>query len=234
MDDPTSLPPPHGDRPLPHVIEDLRRGLRPAGGDESDDWFVYERAFQHLVAWARASGCFYDDLQPQRFGGREHDVTFDPSSQSWLKFTKPAAAGYLAVFDAARGRFELETGLPLPYLERLELQNILFQDTLCFVGVSGPAHRPRIITRQLDVDGAPATLDAITAMMVGALGFVALPARFALGYASSLTFARRDAVVFDLRPANVVQTPDGILAPIDCIPARLDDAGRAALARWVD
>jgi hypothetical protein len=37
--------------------------------------------------------------------------------------------------------------------------------------------------------------------------------------------------VFDLRPANVVQTATGLTVPIDCIPVRLTDAARQILGK---
>lgn len=36
-------------------------------------------------------------------------------------------------------------------------------------------------------------------------------------------FIREDVAVFDLRPANVVHTIDGVIVPIDAIPVRLDE-----------
>jgi hypothetical protein len=65
--------------------------------------------------------------------------------------------------------------------------------------------------------------------MIDALGFSPLPPAFALGYADSLAFARDDVAVFDLRPANVVKTPAGVIVPIDVIAVRLDARGRAIL-----
>jgi hypothetical protein len=62
------------------------------------------------------------------------------------------------------------------------------------------------------------------------LGFRPLQSRYSVGYADSLAFVRDDVAVFDLRKANVVRTPEGVIAPIDAIPTRLDTAARAILA----
>jgi len=61
------------------------------------------------------------------------------------------------------------------------------------------------------------------------LGFSELPPRFSLGYTDSLAFACRNAAVFDLRPANVVLTPEGLAVPIDAIACPLDAEARSIL-----
>ena len=117
MDESPILPRPDGDRTLEEVIEKLAGSVRPAGADEPiDEWLDRERSFQRLVAWAKQQGVFYEGLKPARQGGREHDVTYDDATGTWLKFTKPSSAGYLAVFDVETRPFELENGQPEPYL----------------------------------------------------------------------------------------------------------------------
>lgn len=66
--------------------------------------------------------------------------------------------------------------------------------------------------------------------VVESLGFRLLPERFSVGYAESLAFVRDDVAVFDLRPANVVRTPDGVVAIIDAIPTRMDAVGQKILS----
>lgn len=109
------------------------------------------------------------------------------------------------------------------------LQNELFADTVSFVCVAGDRRQPRIVTRQPHIAGEGATREEIISMMVKDLGFRLLPDWFSVGYADSLAFMRGDVAVFDLRPANVVRTPDGLIVPIDAIPVRLDAAGRGIL-----
>jgi hypothetical protein len=123
----------------------------------------------------------------------------------------------------------LEPALPLEYVDRLILQNEVFADCISFVGVAGDDRLPRIVTRQPDIPGEAAGLDEIREMMIDALGFSPLSAAFALGYVDSLAFVRHDVAVFDLRPANVVKTPAGVIVPIDVIAVRLDERGRAIL-----
>lgn len=221
MDEAKRLPQPDRDRPLDEVIEDFGRRLRPGGPDvEIDEWSVYDESFRRLVSWADENGRFYEGLQALKEGGREHDLTFDPVTASWLKFTKPSQAGYVVSFEF--GSPSLEPGLPLEYLQRLYLQNELFRDQVTFVGIGGLRSQSTIITRQADIPGDPADDSEIIEMMTRELGFTVLPARLSVGYKDSLAFVRDDVAVFDLRPANVVRTPSGLIVPIDSIPVRLD------------
>ena len=228
MNEAASLPDPDRDRSLIEVCNDLAGSLRPGGTDDQiDEWSIYDESLRRLVRWAEKAGCFYENLQPLIGGGREHDLTFVESGLNWLKFTKPSAAGYIVSFDS--GTPALEPALPLEYLERMILQNELFADSVAFVGVAGTRLQPRIITRQPHVAGEAASPDEIIEMMVADLGFRLLPPRFSLGYTDSLAFVRDNVAVFDLRPANVVRTQDGVIIPIDAIPVALNALGRAIL-----
>ncbi|MES2983356.1 MAG: hypothetical protein V4727_13675 [Verrucomicrobiota bacterium] len=215
------IPPADRDRSLIEACNDLAKRLRPSGPDgEIDEWSVYDESLRRLVSWAEEAGCFFEGLQPLKEGGREHDLTFVELGVYWLKFTKPAASGYVVDFDFGAPR--LQPALPLDYLERLILQNELFADSVTFVGVGGTRLKPRIITRQPHVQGEGASPDEIITLMVDHLGFRKLPARFSVGYSDSLSFVREDAAVFDLRSANVVRTSESFITPIDSIPVRMN------------
>lgn len=125
----------------------------------------------------------------------------------------------------------LEPALPIEYFARLSLQNEIFGDSISYVGLAGERYHPRIVTRQIDVPGIAANDSEIIGMMTGELGFTLLPQKFSIGYADSLAFFREDVAVFDMRPANVVRTPDGFIVPIDSIPVRLNDDSRSIMAR---
>ena len=225
-----SLPQPDRDRPLHEVVKEFGERLRPGGSyGEFDEWSVYDESFRRLRAWAEENGCYEPDLRPLKEGGREHDLTFDPVTSSWLKFTKPSAAGYVVSFD--NGLPELSPALPLEYLERLAHQNEIFADDVSFVGVAGARNDFRIVTRQSDIPGTPASDEEIVLLMTGELGFLQLPPGFSVGYSESLAFFRDDVAVFDLRPANVVKTESGVVVPIDSIPVRLDEASIAILKK---
>lgn len=222
MHEATQLPLPNRDRPLNEAIKDFTRRVC-SGGPYGDigEWSVYDESFRRLVIWADESGRFFEGLQPLKEGGREHDLTYDPATGTWLKFTKAAAAGYVVSFDS--GVPALEPALPLEYLERLAIQNDIFADRVTFVGIAAARHRARIVTRQPDVPGEVAEPAEIIRMMTEELGFSRLPERFSIGYENSLAFIRDDIAVFDLRPANVVRTSAGVIVPIDAIPVRLDE-----------
>lgn len=223
---------PDRDRSLVEACYEFAERVRPGGPyGEIDEWSIYDESLRRLVQWAEDSGCFFENLQPLKEGGREHDLTFIEKGACWLKFTKPAAAGYVVSFDT--GAPALEPALPLEYLERMIHQNELFADTVSFVGVGGDRRQPRIITRQSHLAGEAASRQEIITMMVEELNFRRLPECYSVGYADSLAFIRDDVAVFDLRPANVVRTPDGVIAPIDAIPVRLDTITRTLLSRAV-
>jgi len=228
LNEPARLPHPDRDRALDEVIQDFARCVCPGGPyGEIDEWSVYDESFRRLVAWAGETDRCFEGLEPMKEGGREHDLTHDPATATWLKFTKPAAAGYIVSF--ALGAPALEPAMPLEYLERLALQNAIFGDRVTFVGIGGERHRPRVVTRQPDIPGDAADPSEIIHLMTGELGFSTLPACFAVGYANSLAFIRDDFAVFDLRPANVVRTVEGLIIPIDSIPVRLNDQARRIL-----
>lgn len=221
MNELTSLPKPDRDRTLQEAYHSLEDGVRTGGPDgKIDEWSIYDESFRRLVDWAEKCGCFFEGLQPIKSGGREHDLSFVEDGSYWLKFTKPAQAGYVVTFD--RGVPGLLPAVPTDYLARLILQNQLFADHISFVGVGGERLNPRIITRQAHLQGTAASHELITSMMVDQLGFQELPRSYYVGYAESLSFLRDDIAVFDLRPANVVHTDDGLVVPIDAIPTRLD------------
>lgn len=220
MDESDCLPEENCDRPLDQVVQEFGRRLRPSGSDgEIDEWSLYDESFRRFAAWAKDEGCFYPTLKALKEGGREHDLTYDSPSNSWLKFTKPTAAGYVVTFHD--GAPALEPALPQEYLKRLILQNEIFSDQVTFVGISGQNYRYSIITRQPDIPGIEASNQDIIQMMPEELGFRKLENRFSVGYADSLAFIKKDIAVFDLRPANVVKTSNGLIVPIDSIPHRL-------------
>jgi len=151
-------------------------------------------------------------------------VTFDPETGTVLKFTKPERAAYVVNFDL--GTPKMASALPLEYMGRLMLQNDIFSDTLRFVGIGGEPGERRIITRQNIVVGRPASWEEITSMMVEDLGFNKLRHNHGIGYDDSYAFVRDDAVVFDMRPANVFTTEEGVVIPVDCIPVKLPGGKR--------
>jgi hypothetical protein len=223
--EPGDLPQPDQDRPLQSAIAEFGGSIPPNGaGDGDEDPPDYAECFRSLEEKARELGVLYDGLQPAVEGGREHDLTYDESSGTCLKFTKPAKAAYVVDFDL--GYPSLAPALPIQYLERQALHNQVFADNIRFVGVAGEPYFRRIVTRQPHIRGRAASWEQIIRLMVDELGFRKLRHNYGIGYEDSYGFIRDDVAVFDLRPANVILTESGIIMPIDSIPSRLNDITR--------
>ena len=221
------LPGPDQDRSLEAVSDDFRRVLSADGtldGDEDPLDHLREQ-FRSIEREAARAGYLYEKPIRLKTGGVEHDVVFDYGTGTVLKFTKPAKAAYVVNFDL--GTPKMVPGMPLEYLERLMLQNEIFGDSLRFVGLGGDHDGRRIITRQNIVVGRAARWEEIIGLMVEELGFTKLRHNHGIGYDDSYAFVRDDAVVFDLRPANVFVTEDGVIVPVDCIPVRLPPGKRS-------
>jgi hypothetical protein len=221
-----NLPQPGQDRSLVDARNDFRRVLSADGtldGDE-DRLDNLRGQFRSIEREAARTGCLYEELIHLRIGGVEHDVVFDHESGTVLKFTKAGKAAYVVNFDL--GTPTMVPGTPLEYLERLILQNEVFGNTLSFVGLGGKPDSRRIITRQNIVVGRAARWEEIIRLMVQELGFTKLRHNHGIGYEDSYAFVRDDAVVFDMRPANVFATEDGVMVPVDCIPVRLPPGKR--------
>ena len=115
------LPPEGRDLSLEEALQELSRGLRTGGADE--DSLLREEAFQQLVSWAEGHERFYEGLMPEAKGGREHDLTFEPQTRTWLKFTNPSIAGY--IIDPEEPPPELaSTRAPLAYLNLLSWRSM--------------------------------------------------------------------------------------------------------------
>lgn len=219
------LPPPGQDRDFESAIHDFRRVL-PADGeiDGTEDYVDRSEQFQRIESEAQRLGYLYAGLGPQVEGGREHDLIYDEATGSVLKFTKPSSAAF--VIEILDGRPRLSNGDPIEYLERIALHEEIFGLGSSFVGIGGEKNNRRIITRQNLVKGKPAWWPDITKMMVNDLGFRKLNGNFGIGYVDSYAYVREDVAVFDMRPANVFETADGILIAVDSIPLRITDANR--------
>ncbi len=156
-----------------------------------------------------------DAANDARPGGREHDVRFDEPTGRWWKFTKLNSAGY-TVSWREDGTPYMHNASPLQYLERMLLQNQRFGDDVELLGLCNPQnHDWRIITTQPDVAmfGAKADLDQLCAAFTRA-DFQLLPWT-GIGYANSLSFRKEQTDIWDIHPANVLITEDGLPLPFD-------------------
>jgi hypothetical protein len=79
-------------------------------------------------------------------------------------------------------------------------------------------HQWRIVTTQPGLQGTRATLDDLTLAFTTA-GFTLLPWR-GIGYEGSLAFRIEGFDIWDVHPANVLISPEGLPLPIDVIVTR--------------
>jgi hypothetical protein len=221
------IPPESQDRALQEARDDFERILHPDGkflGEE--DYLDRSEQIGLLEKYGREQGWLYEGLEPVAEGGREHDITFDEGSGTVLKFTKASCADYIV--DFFDGRPRLSNGDPIEYLDRLILHDELFGEMTRLVLIGGVQNHRRIITRQRRTLGRPASKGEIQSLMIDDLGFKELRNNYGIGYEESLAFIREDAAAFDLRPANVFITDEGLPVVFDSIPVRITDTNRSS------
>lgn len=187
---------------------------------EDGDFFAPERQWAALIEWAKGCGGILplDFPGPEREGGREHDVTLNEALGRWIKFTKPASSGYTVSWGEDGTPF-MHNALPLDYLQRLAWQNEVFGDDIHLLGLwQSKPHQWSIVTTQPGVQGERTTLEAL-ADAFAATGFTLLPWR-GIGYAGSLSLRMEGFDVWDVHPANVLLSPEGLPIAIDVIVTR--------------
>ncbi len=122
-------------------------------------------------------------------------------------------AGYTVSWGVDRMPY-LHNAMPLDYLERLLRQNEVFGDDVQLVGLWNPqGYDWCIVTTQPDVQGDKATLEQLKFAFEN-VGFELLPWR-GIGYAEAMAFRKDGIDVWDVHPANVLLTRDGLPLPFD-------------------
>lgn len=182
-----------GGRPAPAHDESRSERLARINGEEG-----------RLRGWAERQGILVAGLPPADDLQGEHGIHYDPKSDRYVKFTRPDRhRGYGIALGS-----HLHGASPAEYLDRLSLQNALFNDDLRLEAVSvRPGGRLSIITSQPRIVGEAATPEEIDALM-DQKGFTKLTEGAFLDPSEGL-------LVFDLFPRNVVRSADGTLYPID-------------------
>lgn len=176
-----------------------------------------ERQWATLIEWAGSCGKILplDFPPPEREGGREHDVTLDESSGRWIKYTKRSSSGYTVSWNE-NGEPYMHNALPLDYLQRLLWQNEVFGDDIHLIGLwQEQPYQWRIVTTQPGLQGTRATLDDLSAAFLAA-GFTLLTWT-GIGYQGSLSLRAEGFDIWDVHPANVLLSPEGLALPIDVI-----------------
>ena len=187
---------------------------------EDGDFSLPERQWAALIGWAGTCGKIlpHSFAGPAREGGREHDVTLSERTGRWIKFTKPSACGYSVSWDDTQTPY-LHNALPLDYLQRLLWQNEVLGDDILLIGLwQERPHQWRIVTTQPGLQGTRATLEELSAAFI-AVGFTLLPWK-GLGYENSLSLRCEGFDIWDVHPANVLLSPEGLPLAIDVIITR--------------
>ena len=147
---------------------------------------------------------------PPEFGrGGEHQVYFHRAKRRYLKATLlERQLGYgIALGSHVRG------STPSEYLDRLNLQNRLFDDDIRLERVVLKGGKPMIVTSQPAIKGEHPTPAALDELML------------TKGYEKLADGAYYDAgaglLVFDLFPRNAIRAQDGHIYPIDPVIQRV-------------
>ena len=183
-----------GGAPTPdHDADNARRASR------------VEAEQRRLIQWAKENGKLGSTgrLPPPFAQGGEHDVYFQKRTQRYLKATRPdRQKGYgIALGSLTHG------ATPSEYLDRLDLQNQIFNDDIRLERILENNGRPIILTSQPFIKGGTPAQAALDELMIGK------------GYEKLADGAYYDEQaglrVFDLFPRNAIQTADGQIYPID-------------------
>ena len=166
---------------------------------------------RRLIQWAKENGKLGRSgrLPPAFARGGEHQVFFQKRTRRYVKATLPdRQLGY----GIALGSFT-HGATPSEYLDRLSLQNQIFDDDIQLERIVENNGKPIIITSQPAIKGAAPTQAALDELMTSK------------GYEKLTDGAYYDEragfLLFDLFPRNAIQTADGHIYPIDPVIQRI-------------
>jgi len=201
-------------RPLESAAHFARGGGPPTPDHDAADAHRASRVKteqRRLIQWAQENGKlgFSGRLPPVFARGGEHQVYFQKRTRRYLKTTLPdRQKGYgIALGSLSRG------ATPSEYLDRVDLQNLIFLDDIRLERIVANSGRPIIITSQPAIKGVAPTQAALDELMTGK------------GYEKLTDGAYYDApnglLIFDLFPRNAIQAADGHIYPIDPVIQRI-------------
>ena len=204
----------HAGRPLESTAYFTRGGGPPAPDHDASDADRRKRVEieqSRLLQWAQANGKLGSSgrLPPVFARGGEHQVYFLKHTRRYLKTTLPdRQKGYgIALGSLTRG------ATPAEYLDRLDLQNLIFHDDIRLERIVSNNGKPIIITSQPAIKGTAPTQAALDDLMTGK------------GYEKLADGAYYDEphglLLFDLFPRNAIQAADGLIYPIDPVIQRV-------------
>lgn len=164
---------------------------------------------QRLIQWAKENQKLGGRLPPEFTRGGEHQVYFHRHQQRYIKATLPERQlGYgIALGANSRG------ATPAEYLDRLNLQNLIFNDDIRLERVVVKHGKPIIVTSQPAIKGVAPSQTALDGLMTGK-GYEKL--------SDGAYYSEREGLlIFDLLPRNAIQTADGQIYPIDPVIQRI-------------
>lgn len=168
---------------------------------------------QRLVQWAEANGKLGANprLPPEYTRGGEHQVYFERRTQRYFKATLPHKhLGYgIALGSIIHG------ATPAEYLDRLSLQNKLFDDDILLERIVVTADKPIVVTSQPSIKGVAAPQEDLDGLMKRK-GFEV----FAEG---AFYDGKTGLLIFDLFPRNAIQVESGEIFPIDPVIQRVTE-----------
>lgn len=162
-----------------------------------------------LIQWAKINCKLEGKLPPEDARGGEHTVYFNERLSRYFKSTIPEKhKGY----GIALGSFT-HGATPAEYLDRLSLQNRIFNDDICLEYIVLWNAKPIIVTSQPFISGEYADQESLDNMMLEH------------GFEKLISGAYYDSdeslLMFDLFPKNAKIDANGIICPFDPVVQRI-------------
>jgi hypothetical protein len=164
---------------------------------------------RRLIQWAKENRKLGHRVPPAFTRGGEHQVFFQKRTQRYIKATLPdRQKGYgIALGSFTRG------ATPAEYLDRLDLQNKIFDDDIQLERIVPNNGKPIIVTSQPAIKGVAPTQTALDELML-AKGYEKLTEGAFYDEQSGL-------LIFDLIPRNAIHAANGVIYPIDPVIQRV-------------
>jgi hypothetical protein len=168
-----------------------------------------EAETERLIKWAQVHGFLGNRLPPEYTRGGEHYVFYQRRRRRYLKATLPHRH---KGFGIALGSF-VHGATPSEYLDRLDLQNLIFEDDILLESIVVKDEKAMIVTSQPAIKGLPPSQEALDELMKGK-GYELLAE-------GAYYDERRGLRIFDLFPRNAIQVANGAVYPFDPVIQRI-------------